>query len=89
MGGRVKIVIIGLVLLEVKVFNFIRVVFGCVVRMVVIFGDFKWLYNEKKNFVIRVIFYIRVFWKIKGKIILFVICVFLDMLVFIYWDLVR
>lgn len=82
MGGRVKIVIIGLVLLEVKVFNFIRVVFGCVVRMVVIFGDFKWLYNEKKNF-------IRVFWKIKGKIILFVICVFLDMLVFIYWDLVR
>lgn len=61
MGGRVKIVIIGLVLLEVKVFNFIRVVFGCVVRMVVIFGDFKWLYNEKKILLLKWFFILGFF----------------------------
>lgn len=63
MGGRVKIVIIGLVLLEVKVFNFIRVVFGCVVRMVVIFGDFKWLYNEKKILLLKWFFILGFFEK--------------------------
>lgn len=63
MGGKVKIVIIGLVLLEVKVFNFIRVVFGCVVRMVVIFGDFKWLYNEKKILLLKWFFILGFFEK--------------------------
>lgn len=89
LGGKVKIVITGSAPLEAKVFNFIRAAFGCVVRMAAIFGDFKWLYNEKKNPVIKVIFYTRVLWKIKGKITLSAICVLLDMLVFTYWDLVR